>query len=534
MRLAQLALLAGLCLVLQPVAIASSLADQTSLYLSPTGSDSNPCTADAPCATMDHAYRLASSGETIFLAAGDYPVQSIKPDAAKTDPTPVVFMPAAGAQVTVARLDVTASHVEFENFQADWAVATPANGVTFRNIVANGAIYVTGASNVQVIGGQVFSPVPVSSDSQIASIKGQVPTNILFDGVSFHDFADVGPGQFHHIECLQVGAAINLTIRNSKFWNCATHDIFIRSWGFVNNSPSPLSNILIENNWFAKTAAGFYAMQFLDDLWTGDPPTSVTIRNNSALQTIIVRVTHGTAVVHGNLLPSMSKFFCTSYGQNQWFDYNVYGSGTPCGANDAVGDPKYVDPTNLDLDLQAGSAALGRGDPASHPQLDIEGRLRPLTMAPDAGASQRETAAIIPGKAIGNLTIGESRANVEQFYGAPPKRTTYQTARGKALLASYSHEGGKLWALYNAANVVIGVGTTSRYYSTVAGIGVGLPAARVASSLGARWFACQKAYRRMIGSVAMYAVGKGQKGSAPVGSLWMVQSSFDGCGHRPL
>ena len=307
MRLAQLALLAGLCLVLQPVAIASSLADQTSLYLSPTGSDSNPCTADAPCATMDHAYHLASSGETIFLAAGDYPVQLVKPDAAKTDPTPVVFTPASGAQVTVARLDVSASHVEFENFQADWAVATPANGVTFRNIVANGAIYVTGASNVQVIGGQVFSPVPVSSDSQIASIKGQVPTNILFDGVAFHDFVDVGPGQFHHIECLQVGAAVNLTIRNSKFWNCGTHDIFIRSWGFVNNSPSPLSNILIENNWFAKTVAGFYAMQFLDDLWTGDPPTSVTIRNNSALQTIVVRVSHGTAVVHGNLLPSMSQ-----------------------------------------------------------------------------------------------------------------------------------------------------------------------------------------------------------------------------------
>lgn len=534
MRLAQVALLAGLCLALQPVAIASSDAEQTSLYIAPSGSDSNPCTETAPCATMDHAYHLASPGETVQLASGSYPVQGLTPDAAKTDPSPVVFMPASGAQVAVARLDVTASHVEFQNFQADWAVDEPANGVTFRNIVANGAVYITGASNVQVLGGQIFSPVPVSSDSQIASIKGQVPTNILFDGVAFHDFVDVGPGQFHHIECLQVGAAINLAVRNSRFWNCATHDIFIRSWGFVNNSPSPLSNILIENNWFGKTGAGFYAMQVLDDLWTGSPPTSVTIRNNSALQAIVVRVSHGTAVVHGNLLPSMSKFFCDSYGQSQWFDYNVYTSGVPCGAHDSVGDPGYVDASRLDLDLQPGSAALGRGDPNSHPEFDIEGKLRPLTMPPDAGASQRESAAIVLGKAIGSATIGESRADVEQFYGAPRRTATYVTARGKATLATYSRYGGRLWVLYNRENVVIGVGTTSRYYSTLSGLGVSVPAQRMVAALGARWFSCQKAYRRMIGPVALYVVGKGQHGSAPVSSLWMVQRSFDGCGHRPL
>ena len=128
-----------------------------------------------------------------------------------------------------------------------------ANGVTLRNITADGAVYITGASNVSVLGGQVYSPVPVKSDSQIASLRGLVPTNILIDGVSFHDFHDVGPGQVNHIECLQVGAAINLTIRNSSFRNCATHDIFIRSWGMLNNSPSPLSNVVVENNLLAKT-----------------------------------------------------------------------------------------------------------------------------------------------------------------------------------------------------------------------------------------------------------------------------------------
>jgi hypothetical protein len=533
-RLAQVALLAGLCLALQPSAIASSGSDQPSLYLSPSGSDSNACTEAAPCATMDRAYHVASPGQTVLLAAGSYPTQSIRPDATKTDPTPVVFTPMPGAQAQVVRLDVTASHVEFSNLQADWAVATPANGVTFRNVMADGAIYITGASNVSVLGGEIFSPVPVSSDSQIASIRGQVPTNILFDGVAFHDFVDVGPGQFHHIECLQVGAAVNLTVRDSKFWNCGTHDIFIRSWGMVNNSPSPLSNVLIENDWFARTVAGFYAMQVLDDLWTGSPPTSVTIRNNSALQTIIVRVSHGSAVVHGNLLPSMSKFFCNSYGQNQWYDYNVYSSGVPCGPHDVVGDPKYVDAANFDLDLQAGSAALGSGDPASHPEFDIVGKLRPMMLSPDAGASQQESADIVLGKEIGGATIGESRADVEQFYGAPIRKTSYGTPSGKVILATYSRHGGKLWILYNRANVVVGLGTSSRYYSTLGRLGVSVPTQRVVGALGARWFSCQKAYRRMLGSVAVYVVGQGQHGAPPVGSLWMVQRSFDECGHRPL
>ena len=175
---------------------------------------------------------------------------------------------------------------------AIWKALPTANTITLRNITSPGAIYITGgATNISIIGGQVYSPVPVSTDSQIASLYGKAPTNILFDGVSFHDFRDIGPGNLHHIECLQVGAAVNLTIQNSTFQNCETHDLFIRSWGFVNNSPYPLTNILIKNNTFAPTYTGYYSMQVLDDLWTGQPPTSVTIANNTFQQGIHVYIT---------------------------------------------------------------------------------------------------------------------------------------------------------------------------------------------------------------------------------------------------
>jgi hypothetical protein len=404
--------------------------------------------------------------------------------------------------------------------------------VTIRNVVADGAVFITGASNVSVLGGQVYSPVPVASDSQIASIQGKVPTNILIDGVAFHDFQDIGPGNYHHIECLQVGAATNLTIRNSSFRNCATHDIFIRSWGTVNNSPSPLTNVIIENNFFARTSGGFYGVQILDDLWKGPPQTSFVIRNNSSLDTILVRVSNGTALVRGNIIPSMSAYFCGAYGQNKWFDYNLYGTGVGCGLHDRIGDPKFVDAAALDLRVQAGSAALGQGDQANHPQLDIDGKLRPVRARPDAGASQRESADLMVGKSIGSARLGEAKADIVKFYGAPRRTSGYRGPGPRGVLATYGVRGGTLTILYDAKGRVAGLGTTSSYYSTRSGDGVGVRASRLLSAWKLRWIACQNAYRRNIGPVAFYATGARQRGTAPVRSIWMVKRSFDGCGRR--
>src|ERR1700738_2381842 len=37
-------------------------------YVSSTGSDSNPCSQSSPCATPDHAFNLASPGDTVKVA----------------------------------------------------------------------------------------------------------------------------------------------------------------------------------------------------------------------------------------------------------------------------------------------------------------------------------------------------------------------------------------------------------------------------------------------------------------------------------
>jgi chitodextrinase len=359
----------------------------SALYVAPNGSDANACTQGAPCLSFNRAYQLAAPGASVTVSAGQYAAQTIKSSAGKLSGPDVVFQPAAGAVVAVARLTILGSHIQLTNMNFPYDVGAGASNITLRNINADAAISVAGASNVSVIGGQVYSPVPTASDSQVASYGGFVPTNILFDGVYFHDFADTCQTSTcvsNHIECLQVGAANGLTIRNSRFQRCWSHDIFIRSWGYMNNSPSPIKNVLIENNWFAPTTVGYYSIQLLDDLASAYAPSSALLRNNTALQGWNIHLQYGTQQVVGNILPAMDSWACSTTGAG--YDYNLYMSGTPCGPHDQVGNPMLVSPGTFDYDLLPGSAAINAGDPFNYPSTDIHGTGRPLGGLPDAGA----------------------------------------------------------------------------------------------------------------------------------------------------
>jgi hypothetical protein len=384
----------ALAVLLSATAITTSATATTApaLRVALWGSDANPCTQVAPCKTFNRAYRAAAPGDTVEIAAGSYPAQTITPDPAKTTATSrVIFRPAPNANVQVVGVTVTGSHLELRDMVAVWAVqARPTSAprdVVIRNVTSPGAVYISGARAVSILGGQIYSPRPVASDSQISSVYGNVPTNILIDGVSFHDFVDVGPGQYHHIECLQIGAGINLTIRNSRFRNCATHDIFIRSWGTANGNQHPLTNVALENNLLEPVLGGYYDFQFMDDLWTGVPAASLLFRNNTVVGgNALFRLSHGTASVRNNILPSASAYWCGAYGQIRWLDYNLWQKGTACGPHDRVGTAAFVDAAHGDYHLTDASRAIDAGDPGSFAPFDMDGKARPVGCAPDAGA----------------------------------------------------------------------------------------------------------------------------------------------------
>src|SRR5882724_7548899 len=60
------------------VVAASGAPAPADLYVAPSGSDANACTAAQPCLTMNRVYGAAHAGQVVELAGGTYPVQTIQ------------------------------------------------------------------------------------------------------------------------------------------------------------------------------------------------------------------------------------------------------------------------------------------------------------------------------------------------------------------------------------------------------------------------------------------------------------------------
>lgn len=358
------------------------------LFMSPTGSNGGPCTRAEPCATFARAYRLARPGAVVELAAGTYGAsdQHIPADTARQLGPQVVFRPARGAAVTVtAELQIDASWIRFERmrFAGGWT----ANGdhLTFRSISA--ADMFLHGSDIRVLGGEVYPGTGYTGedDPLIASRPGgSAPTNVLIDGVWFHGWLRA-PGSGSHTECLQAGAGVDVVIRRSRFSDCATHDIFIRSWGTLNGSDNTLRNWVLENNFFGQTADGYYSLQLSNDLDETGRSTGFVLRNNSWAQSIHIDVRDGTKVqLIGNVGEQYQWSCNSSHGDVVW-SHNVF-TAARCSATDRRAPSAFVDPARLDLRLKKGAAALNRGDPSDFPSVDIFGHRRPRGKKPDAGA----------------------------------------------------------------------------------------------------------------------------------------------------
>ena len=370
------------------------------LYLSPTGDDANPCTLAAPCLSFDRAYHAAASGQHVEVGAGTYAPQTISPDATKVAPQ-VVFEPVGGT-VILGEMHVDGSHVQLKNLDlADGLlIRQGADDVTALDDTM-ASLFIWSATNVSIIGGELY-PGPdyltgctqtnptCDWDSQISNACNTCApsTNVLIDGVNIHGFLRP-PGTDFHTECLQFGSAVNLVIRNSRFWDCATHDIFMRSWG----DTYPFQNVLIENNFFGETQEGFYSVYIADT--PGSTYSNVVVRYNSALQefaTDVQDMPAGSIRFIANVEPDMSDFKC-GYSASATWDYNVYWDtgSTPCGPHDVVSTSGsgFVDPATLDLHLLPGATAIDHGDPGGYPATDIDGGPRPIGPLPDAGADER-------------------------------------------------------------------------------------------------------------------------------------------------
>jgi chitodextrinase len=354
------------------------------LFMSPSGSDSNPCTQPQPCRSFNRAYHAASSGATVEVAGGSYGGETITGDASKVSTADVVFRPASGASVLVTdTLNVQAAHIEWRDMEIkEFNFPKQANDITVRNVINHG-VWMQGPSDISIIGGEVTCGV-CGYHSHIEDGGAPdflPPRNILFDGVYFHDWGSISG---EHVECLQILGGDNVTIRNSIFRNCGTANGGLGSTADLHiawlGNGAMTKNILIENNFFY-APGNVYAIQ-MDDY------ANIDLRYNSIVGPILIfdRSGPGTGIdIVGNILRAST---CTAEGSGvpiNW-RYNVMQGGA-CGASDKNAAPGFDDASN-NLHLTAGSAAVNAGDPTNYPAADIDGDARPSANVPDAGADE--------------------------------------------------------------------------------------------------------------------------------------------------
>jgi hypothetical protein len=354
------------------------------LFSSPSGAGTT-CTQASPCSDLGAAYAAAAPGQVVELAPGDYGTQGLS--GTKAAPGVTFHLPLGDA---VADLDIHASYVTFTGpIRLGWRAYADAHHLTFRDVRHEGFFAIWSADNVSLIGGESYCSDAghfCDYDPQITEHNGNQdpPTDILIDRVHFHDWGRP-PDSDWHTECLQGGAGVRVTIRRSTFERCATHDIFVRSWGGTNGGRHVLKDWTFENNFFGKTVGGYYAVQFVGDLTP--ECNGALFRNNTALEGFRTEACSALRYV-GNLGVRFAFHGCDgTFRHNVWFAPE--GRAAKCSATDKrVGDPGLANALSGDLRLRSTSRAVNAGDPKDYPRIDIQGEPRPQGRAPDAGADE--------------------------------------------------------------------------------------------------------------------------------------------------
>jgi len=135
-------------------------------------------------------------------------------------------------------------------------------------------------------------------------------------------------------------------------------------------------------------------------------------------------------------------------------------------------------------------------------------------------------APIVIGRSIGAITIGMNETEVVGFYGRPRTvaRQAFPGLRRTGRLAVYRLHGGTLWVIYDGAQVV-GVGTSSPFYTLSGGAGPGVPLQR-SPPTGLQWHPCPGAYLRTTGNRETTFVPVGRNPGARIGSVSIVARGY--------
>jgi hypothetical protein len=469
-------------------------------------------------------------------------------------------------------LDIHCTYCHFQGINAatvvlDSANANQGNQQQFTDAAIRDSLAVLGAKNV-LVRNVLIGPNPSGGavETRVAPFAGNQtdwdPSGLVFDHVSWSGGNANGcvdpTDKFCHDEAVFLqyvgqGTATlgsGLTITNGTFTGCEQYCVFASSFsngyshgsGADQNAPS---YVLIQNTFFGpnqcKTGGNgslniSYPCQqpgAQDNIYLRSDQTAAGAQKNYHDWTIRFDTFAGpgaNTVDRAATTTAASMIFSSNYGRAnfscdpRWtYDHNVV-TGRACNGTSNLGDQAFTvkDEHGVDLSLTAGAPAIGKGapDPSSYPSVDHNGIPRPLRSAPDAGASQWDPATLLLGRSIGNITLGATQDTVTSFYGQPHSRLQTQ---GRTITTYRLHDG-ELTVTYNGSHV-IGIATTTPYYATPAGYGVG--SARPANP--GKWLPCRNSYIRKTGQTQIITTLKGGKHGTTISAITMLNAAYKPC-----
>jgi hypothetical protein len=128
---------------------------------------------------------------------------------------------------------------------------------------------------------------------------------------------------------------------------------------------------------------------------------------------------------------------------------------------------------------------------------------------------------IVIGRSVGPIRIGMPRAEVVRLLGKPrqpPSGAPYYIEHGARFSVSYVH-GDVAW-----------IRTSSRYYRTRSGVGVGAPLKAAAALPGFRFERCAGGYRRLAhGAYTIFSPGTTEHTKTTIGEVVIVAASAYDC-----